>query len=103
LTKLGKEPPSWRRAAAIAVAYVLVVVVGSTIAIVHEERSVRTNPAFHRVMWQMRAAVALAVVAAIVVHRSSRIVGLVVLIGLFGWLFCEMFGTWAYSSIGGGP
>jgi len=84
-------------------AWATVNVVVWILAIRHEEMTVRSNPAFHRVMWQMRVSFVLLPAIAGVVHRSVRILGMALTLAVVGWFVCELYGAWAYEAIGGGP
>lgn len=44
-----------------------------------------------------------ATVLAGVLHRSTRVVCMVVLFGFVGWAFGVWYQSWAYVNIGGGP
>ena len=97
------ESPSWPRAFIVAAAWALALAIASAAAIVHEEQTIATDPAFDRVMRQMRYAFLLAPVLTGALHRSLRILGAMVLSSFLGWAMCEWFGDMAYERIGGGP
>lgn len=94
---------SWAASGLIAAGWTVALTAASIGLIYLEESFLTTNPAYRAVMVVVVTSFVASPFAAGAVHRSRRVRLLVALLGTAGLLVSLAYGSWAYSSIGGGP
>ncbi|MFM2183434.1 MAG: hypothetical protein RJB61_1728 [Actinomycetota bacterium] len=94
---------TWAASGLIAAGWSTALTTASIVLIYLEETYITTNPAYRAVMVVVVTSFVASPFAAGAVHRSRRVRLLVALLGTAGLLVSLAYGSWAYSSIGGGP
>lgn len=94
---------SWRASALIAAAWTAALTGASVGLFFIEETYITTNRAFNAVLIAVTAAFVAAPFAAGSLHGSRRVRSLVAALGIIGLVASIRYGSWAYSTIGGGP
>lgn len=97
------DPTRWAASALIAIAWSGALTASFIGLFFLEETYLTTNPAFNAVMVVVVASFVASPLAAGSLHGSRRVRLLVALLGIPGLLVSLLYGSWAYSSIGGGP
>lgn len=94
---------TWARSLLIAAGWAIALTAVSISLFYLEETHITTNRAFNAVKAVVVASFVAAPLAAGALHRSRRVRLLVGLFGIAGLVVSLVYGSWAYSSIGGGP